>query len=415
MTTLLIEPFGGLAGDMFLAGLLDLGDPRFELRQLEQLAEALVPGECRLVATEVQRGGLRGTRLEVVTPESAEAPHRHLAELVALLEGAALPPAVFARARAVLERIAVAEGRVHGIDKHAVHFHEVGAVDTLIDVAGAALALELLGVTRVFSTPPLAGEGTLHCAHGELPVPAPGTAEIARGMPLVLGGGPGERLTPTGAALLAEFVDAFELPGVFRAERLGTGAGTRDPQQGPANLCRIQLGESLQSSPAGTATASATVTLLEFNLDDTTGEEIGFCVGELRAAGALEVWTAAVQMKQDRPGVIVSALVRPGGERALERVAFEHTPTLGVRRSTWQRTECERDSFEVELAGEVVRIKRRLRPGSTGALGPADLSPEYQDLARVARATGRSLRELEREAVGLALRHVSGSGAHAEG
>ena len=398
MTILFVEPLGGMAGDMLLAALLDLGDPRFTLAALRELAETLVPGECRLELREARRGSLRGAHLLVETPESGSAPHRRLADLLELLARAAaegpLGEAARARAAAVLERIAEAEGRVHGRPAAEVHFHEVGAVDTLVDVAGAALALERLEVERVHASPPLTGSGSVQCAHGEMPVPAPGTAELLRGLPARVGGGEGERLTPTGAALYAELVDVYGPPGAFAAAAIGYGAGTRDPAEGPPNLLRVQLGGSPRR-----AEPPAPVWLLEFNLDDATGEEVGFCLQELRAAGALEAWWAPVQMKKDRPGGVVTALCREPARPGLERVAFDHTPTLGLRWSPVERTECEREELAIELHGRRVRVVRRRRPGEGSALAAIDLSPEHDDLAALARETGRPLRELEREVV----------------
>jgi len=202
MTTLHLEAFGGMAGDMLLAGLLDLGDPRFTLDDLRELAAALVGDEAQLDLERVLRGGLEASLLTVRTPESDRAPPRHLADCLALIESAPLSDAAKGRASSVFRRIAEAEARVHGCGVEEVHFHEVGAVDALIDVCGAALALDHLGIERVVGPPPLAGSGTVRCAHGEMPVPAPGTAEIMRGRTMVHGG-EGERLTPTGAALFA--------------------------------------------------------------------------------------------------------------------------------------------------------------------------------------------------------------------
>ncbi len=395
MSTLYVEPFGGMAGDMFLAALLDLGDPRFRLADLERLADALVPGEARLAVAETKRGSLRALQLRVETPETERPPHRHLSDLLGLVDRAPLGGPARDRAGGVLRRIAVAEGEVHGTSPEAVHFHEVGAVDTLVDVCGAALALERLEVERVHASPPLAGSGTVTCAHGEMPVPAPGTAGIMRGLPMSLGGG-GERLTPTGAAVLAELVDAFEPPPVFRSATVGYGAGTRDPATGPPNLLRVQLGDSDRAAPRRVAWC------LQCNLDDATGEEVGFLLQELRAAGALEAWSEPVQMKKDRPGVVVSALCREDARDALERICFDHTPTLGVRWARFERAECEREAIEVSLDGAAVRVKVRRRPGAS-APTPLDVSPEHDDLAVLARASGRPLRELERRAVDAAL------------
>lgn len=392
--TLFIEPFSGMAGDMFLGALLALEDPRFTLADLEGLAEALLPGEVRFTAEVVWRGSLSGLMLSVVTPESESAPHRGLSDCLAIVERSPLSHAARARASAVLRRIAVAEAAVHGTTVEQIHFHEVGAVDALIDICGAAMAIDQLGIRQIFATPPLTGTGTVRCAHGEMPVPAPGTAEIMRGLPLVIAGGGGERLTPTGAALLAEYVEAFEAPGRFVASRIGYSAGHRDPKVGPPNILRVQLGA------AGQSVTGAVVWLMEVNLDDMTGEEVGHLVGLLRECGALEVWSAPVQMKKNRPGVVVSALCRAEQRRDLEQVLFANSSTLGLRWLQCERTESARAEREVQIAGRPVRVKFRLGAGSSGHF---DASPEHDDLAAIARATGRPLRDLEREAIDLAL------------
>jgi len=409
MRTLWLEPSGGLAGDMLLAALLDLGDPRFDLAVLEDLVRRLVPGEASLAVEPVRRGAFAALRLDVRTAESAAPPERHLAELLALLERADLPPGVAGRAAAVLRRIAVAEARVHAIDVDEVHFHEIGAVDTLVDVAGAVLALERLAVERVVSAPPYVGGGTVRCAHGEVAVPAPGTAELLRGLPHAAGPG-GERLTPTGAALLAELVDSFEPRGARVVEALGYGAGAREPAEGPPNLVRVQLGRSLPGPesaevpdleaglPAGARTTS--VHGVEFNLDDATGEEIAFLLERLRAAGALDAWTVPCQMKKGRPGVVVTLLCRAADLPRVRAEAFRHSPTLGLRTRAWERVECARDEIVVRLEGREVRVRRRL-----GVTDDAHaLSPEFEDLAALARASGRGLRELAERAIEAARR-----------
>lgn len=393
MTLLYLEPFGGLAGDMLLAALLDLERDEFTLADLRGFAHALLPGECEVEAEVVRVGAFRARRVRVRTPESSHPPLRHLADLLALLETSPLAPGPRRRAGAVLERLARAEARVHGTSIEKVHFHEVGAVDTLIDVGGAAFALERLGVDQVRAAQPFVGGGTIAGAHGEMPVPAPGTAEILRGIPLRHGEG-GERVTPTGAALLAELAEDVGAPLAFTTHAIGYGTGTREATSGPPNLLRVQLGRA----ETGT-TVRRPVSLLEFNLDDATGEEVGFLLGELRAAGALEAWSTPVQMKKDRPGVVISALCRGPARAALEEVAFLHSPTLGVRWSERDRTECARELLEVELegdlAGTTVRVKVRRRPDGATPVSSFDLSPEHDDLAALARSTGRSLRELE--------------------
>jgi hypothetical protein len=388
---LLIEPCGGLSGDMLLAALLDLGHEAFALADLERLARALVPEGLRIELSSATRGGFRARVLVLETAESADPPHRHLGDLLELLEASPLGAAARVRAGRILRRIAEAEARVHGIDIEAVHFHEVGAVDTLVDVCGAVLALERLGVTRVLATTPYVGGGTVRCAHGELPVPAPGTAELLRGLPQRRGPG-GERLTPTGAALLAELVERFEPEEALVVLRQGSGGGQRDPELGPPNLARV----SLCAAPAGALPGRTEVWQLECNLDDATGEELAFLGDELRGAGALDVWWVPVHMKKGRPGTMLAALCRPEHRAEMERVLFARSPTLGLRWLRSERSECAREVLEVELLGRAVRVKLRLRPGSEPSA--LDLSPEHDDVADVARATGRDLRELEREA-----------------
>jgi uncharacterized protein (DUF111 family) len=231
-----------------------------------------------------------------------------------------------------------------------------------------------------------------------MPVPVPATAELLRGLPHALGGG-GERLTPTGAALLCEYVASFEPPGAFIASAIGYGAGHRDPRTGPPNILRVQLGRELALPAPG-----ATALLIECNLDDMTGEELGFLVQRLREAGALEAWTAPVQMKKDRPGVIVSALCREDRRAELERVFFDHSTTLGVRWMRWQRTECARESAEIDVRGHELRVQRRIRPGAVDEpLAERDLAVEYDDAAALARVLGITLREAERLAIAAAL------------
>ncbi len=397
--TLYIEPFAGMAGDMFLAALIDLGEPRFTVEDLRALGERLVPGEARIAIETAWRGNLSGRLLTVETPESATAPHRRLADVAARIRAADLSGEVAERALSVFRRIAVAEGTVHGCSPEEVHFHEVGAVDTLIDVVGAALALSRLGVRRVFASAPVTGTGTVRCAHGEMPVPAPAVAEILRGREMIVAGGAGERLTPTGAALLAELAPAFGAPGAFVPERIGYGAGHRDPKDGPPNVLRVQLGHVPARAAAG-----AEAWLVEVNLDDMTGEELAHAAARVFAAGALDVWSAPVVMKKGRPGVVLSALCRAQDRPRIEAALFEHTSTLGLRWRAVERTECARRVIEVEVAGERVRVKVRERPGA--AAGERDLSPEHDDLAALAQRSGRSIRELERAAIAAALRAV---------
>jgi pyridinium-3,5-bisthiocarboxylic acid mononucleotide nickel chelatase len=409
MNHLYIEPFSGMAGDMFLAALIDLGDPRFGLHDLRTLADMLVPGECRIEIENVWRGNLSGRMLSVHTPESDKAPHRAYADIEKIVRASRLARSTQDRALAVFWRIALAEGKVHGCAAEEIHFHEVGAVDTIVDVCGACFALERLGIERVWSSPPVTGTGTVRCAHGEMPVPAPAVSELLRGREISISGGGGERLTPTGAALLAEFCPTFESPGAFTPEAIGYGAGHRDPKVGPPNILRVQIGRARTSSSRGTA-AGTIVWQVDVNLDDMTGEELATAAEALRSAGALDVWMSNVVMKKGRPGVVLSALCRAevgqdDARRALEAVLFEHTSTLGMRWSQRERTECGRKIVDIVLEGAAVRVKVRERPNTARPAPPSarDLSPEHDDLAALAQVTSISIRELERRAIDAAL------------
>lgn len=397
---LYIEPFAGMAGDMFLAALIDLGDPRFTLDDLRALGNRLVSGEARITIETAWRGNLSGKKLTVETPESEHAPHRGYRDIETIVRGVDLPERVTERALAVFRRIANAEGHVHGCSPDEVHFHEVGAVDTIVDVVGAAYALERLGVTRVESSVPLTGTGTVKCAHGEMPVPTPAVAEILRGRAMLVAGGNGERLTPTGAAILAEIAPEFGALRAFTPARIGYGAGHRDPKTGPPNILRVQLG-----SVPHVETQRALVSLAEVNLDDMTGEEIAFACERAFEAGALDVWTVPIGMKKGRPGVVLSVLVRPEQRSQLESALFSSTSTLGIRWREMERSECAREVVAVEVEGRTVRVKVRTRPGQP--VTERDLSPEHDDLAAWASASGRSIRELERTVVAAALRRFT--------
>lgn len=384
---LYLEPVGGLAGDMFLAALLDLAHPAFTLAELHELARSLVPERLELLLSESTRGGFRVRRLDVKTDESERPPVRHLAELLALLERCSLSAAGQARAASVLRRLAQAEAKVHGIPVDEVHFHEVGAIDTLVDVCGVVLALERLGVERVWASTPYVGGGLVLGAHGIMPVPTPGTMELLRGVPVRTGPG-GERVTPTGAALLAELVERYEPEEALVFERVGFGGGAREPKEGPANLVRVSLARAARGSER------AEVWQLECNLDDVTGEELAFLAEELRAAGALDVWLTPVVMKKGRPGHVLGALARAETKAALEECLWRGSPTLGLRWWRCERKECAREVVEVELHGRKVRVKVR-----RGVGGAPSYSPEYEDLAALARAGFGELRALEREAL----------------
>ena len=403
-TILYLDLFSGASGDMLLGALLDAGLPLEALRaELEKMDLA----GYELVAERQVRHGLSGIRLLVRDVAQAH-PARRLPDIRRLLQDSALSMRVQEASMAVFARLARVEARIHGSAVDEVHFHEIGAVDSLVDVVGFAAGLEQLQVERVFSSPVPLGSGTIETEHGLLPVPAPATLALLAevGAPTRPHPAQTEIVTPTAAALLAEWA-TFELP-PMRVRAAGYGFGQKEFPW--ANAVRVWLGEEAprpqylpggegggdapQPLPGGEGGGDAPqalhggeggggrdqVTLLECNLDDITGETLGYAMERLFAAGALDVWFTPIQMKKDRPGVILSVLVPPDRTATVAQVMLRETPTLGVRVLPIERRVAERHVREVETPWGKVRVKEKWLNGERAAV-----SPEYEDCARIAR------------------------------
>ncbi|HXG76888.1 MAG TPA: nickel pincer cofactor biosynthesis protein LarC [Gaiellaceae bacterium] len=384
MRLLYLDCVGGLAGDMLLAALLDAGADVERLRA--------VPGELGLrevgVAVErVERQGIGALHVRVEAPEEHE--HRAYRELRRLVAGSGLPEGARERALATFARLAEAEGAIHGVPAEDVHFHELGAVDTLVDVCGAHVLLAELGVERVACSPLPVARGLARAAHGVLPLPAPATLALLAGAPLVGVETEAELVTPTGAALAATLVEEWGPLPPLTLERVGYGAGTRDLPDRP-NVVRVLLGAA-ETRPAGRAL------LLETNLDDLPPELVPDAVERCFAAGALDVWTVPATMKKGRPGFVLSALCRPGAEGDVARALLEETTALGVRVTPVDRYELEREERTVEVAGGSVRVKVGLLEGRV-----VNVAPEHDDCAALARSTGRSVKSVWAEALAAA-------------
>ncbi|MCX8066539.1 MAG: nickel pincer cofactor biosynthesis protein LarC [Anaerolineae bacterium] len=376
-TVLYLDLFAGAAGDMLLGALVDLGLPLNTLR--EDLAKMDLSGYDLEVVREV-RCGVSGTRLLVRDIARAH-PARHLPDIRRLLETSRLSPNVRDRSLAVLERLARAEARVHGVPIEEVHFHEIGAVDTLVDVVGFVAGLERLGVAEVFASPVPLGSGMIRTEHGLLPVPAPATIALLAEVNAPTRPHPAqtEILTPTAAALLAELA-TFAYP-PMRVRAVGYGFGEKEFPW--PNAVRAWLGEREEM------TGREEVVLLECNLDDATGELLGYVMERLFAAGALDVWFVPVQMKKSRPGVVLSALARPERADALVGLILRETPTLGVRVRPVERVVAGRAERAVETPWGPVRVKEKWLEGKR-----VSISPEYEDCARIARERGIPLEEV---------------------
>lgn len=384
-TRIHFDCFSGISGDMTLAALLDLGVPEAVVR--EAVDSLGLP--ATLQVEKVRKARFAATRIRVETPH--EHAHRHLHHIVKIIDGGKLTPGARERALKMFDLLADAEAASHGIAREKVHFHEVGAVDSIVDFVGVAVALDALGVTKASCTAVPLGSGFVDCDHGRLPVPAPAVASLMRGVPLADPPVEGELTTPTGAAILRATCTEFGVPARHTFDRVGVGAGTRDYPNHP-NILRIFAGPANGAAADSAAQAATAVWQLETNLDDSTGEVIGYTQERLFAAGAVDVYFVPIQMKKNRPGVMVCCLVDDDHRQAVEAVLLAETGSFGLRRTRMERTVLARRAVQVEVRGHQIRGKR-------GTLGDLDLAtPEYDDCVAAARATGVPLRTILAEA-----------------
>ncbi len=382
--------FSGAAGDMILGALLDAGLAEADLR--DELAKVELR-DYTLDAGKVRKQGFAATKVEV-RPTAGQG-HRHLRDILRILDASRLDAEVRRQAAAVFTRLAEAEAAAHGIAVEKVHFHEVGAVDAIVDVVGAVAGLHRLGVRRVECSPIPVGSGVVQCEHGTMPVPAPATAALLRGVPIAASDEPGELTTPTGAAILTTLAAAYGPMPPMTIESIGCGAGSREGRTRP-NFLRVLIGQSADRADA----ESEEIVILETHVDDLSGEAIGYAIERLLAAGARDVFAAPIVMKKNRPGHLLTVLADRATADALEALLFAETTTFGVRRRVSSRRVLERTSEPVETRFGRIRIKVGRRAGRIVVA-----SPEYEDCAAAARSHDVSLREIMDEA-----RHVWRSG-----
>jgi uncharacterized protein (TIGR00299 family) protein len=359
----------GISGDMTLGALVDAG---VDLAAVQAGIDSLGLPSCRLVVQETKKCGFRATQLTV--EHEPEHKHRHLHHIEAMIAASVLSERQRELALRIFGKLAEAEAKVHGTTIQKVHFHEVGAVDSIADIVGSAIAWDLLGVERIVCSPVPTGTGFVQIAHGRCSIPAPATGELLRGIPLADFAAEGELTTPTGAAIVAALVDEFGPLPAMTVEAIGYGAGQKDFTH--PNLLRLLVGETTATAAA---TTSDTIVLLETNLDDATGEAIGYATELLWRAGALDVSTTALAMKKNRPGVLLAVQCRPADVESLAAILFRETTALGVRRSTLERMTLPRKSVSVATShGEVAGIVATLPDGSER------FSPEYDACAKLA-------------------------------
>jgi len=360
---------------MIVASLLDAGVDAPSLR--EGLSSLGVSG-YEIFIEKITKQGFAATRFNVRLDESADQPHRHLKHVAEIINQSGLPACVKEKSIRIFERLAAAEAAVHGTTIEKVHFHEVGAIDAIVDITGAVLALHLLGVDCVMCSAIPVGSGTVTCQHGVMPVPAPATAELLKGIPIATTNETGELTTPTAAAVLTTLTEGFGPQPSMSIESIGYGAGTRDGQTRP-NVLRVMLGGQTDGI-AIEGTETDLISVLETNLDDTTPEIVGFCMERLLEAGALDAYAMPIQMKKSRPGLILTVLCQAAQVAAMERIVFSETKTLGIRRTEARRTKLARRQETVSTPYGLIGMKIAMFEEV------AQASPEFEDCRAAAKA-----------------------------
>jgi hypothetical protein len=410
-----LECFSGISGDMLLGALVDAGVP---FRSLEETAAALGVG-AHLTMRKVSRGGLAAIKVDVIAPETPEdahheheehqsgvsvasgvsgastahhhhAAHRSLSAILAIIRSAPLSEAVKQRATRAFQLLGEVEAAIHSIPIEEVHFHEVGAVDTIVDLVCSAAGAEALGVERWLASPLNVGSGTVVCQHGTLPVPAPATLALLGNAPVYAAGEPMERVTPTGAAALRMLDVRYAKLPPMRIVKTGYGAGGRETPDGP-NLLRLLVGEEDAAEPA----AAEPIAVIETVIDDSNPQVIAYVSEKLLAAGAWDVYRAAVQMKKGRTGVQMTVLCRPDLVPALGDLLFRETTTIGLRWRLENKLALEREFVAVETPWGKVNIKLARLPN--GEL--ANAAPEFEDCRRIAAEHAVPLKRVMEEAM----------------
>ena len=380
MTVVYFDCPSGAAGDMIMGALVDAGVPLDALRA--ELRKLPLEG-WDLAAREVQRGAFRATKVDVEVDAAAHRHHRGLADIVRILEASGLAPEVTARATRIFTRLADAEARAHGTTREAVHFHDVGAGDAIIDVTGGVIALALLGAEAVHVSALPLGGGFVDGPHGRIPVPGPGTVELLRGFPVVDTGVRAELVTPTGAAILTTLAASAGRMPAMTVTAVGYGAGTRD-LPGTPNVLRCLVGETA-AEPAG----EETVLQVETTIDDMSPQLYEPLLDRLCEAGALDVFLTPVVMKRSRPGVVLTALCPPPAREAVTRALFEESTTIGVRWSERRRARLARELVTLATAYGAIPFKVSRLGGRV-----VTVTPEFADIARIAREKSLPVREV---------------------
>lgn len=389
MKTIYFDCFSGAAGDMILGALIDAGLP---LAELKAALGSLGVAGWDISADKVVKTGITATKFRV--HEHAAVPagpaahggghkHYHLAGIKKRIDQSALSDAAKTRARALFDRLAEAEAGIHSMPAEKVHLHEVGALDSIIDIVGSVFALEWFGADQVVVSPLNVGSGTVHTAHGLYPVPAPATLRLVGDAPVYAGRVAAELLTPTGALLLTDYASAYGPMPSMRVSRIGYGAGDRD-FEGTPNVLRVVIGEATAQAPG------MRVCVIECEIDDMNPQIFGTLMDQLYAAGALDVFYAAVHMKKNRPGTLMTIVARPADRESLVNLVFRESTTIGVRFTEMERECLERATVTVGTPLGDIRFKVARREGRV-----LNAQPEYEDLVRLAREHERPVKDVQ--------------------
>ena len=377
-----LDCFSGISGNMFLGALVDAGLPEAVLR--DAIAKIDLKG-FSIKVKPVDKWGIRATHLDVDLTSKQH--HRGLDDILKLIRAAELPDAVKEKACMVFERLGKAEAKVHGMPLDKVHFHEVGAVDAIIDIVGTVFGFHYLGVERIYCSPLRVGRGFVKAAHGIMPIPAPATAELLHGIPWYPGDIDKELVTPTGAALVAELCSGFgDRPSGFLAEKTAYGAGTWDLVI--PNVMRLSLGSLSEQK------TSDEIWQLEANVDDSTPEVIAYAIDKLLAAGAVDAWITPIIMKKGRPAFLLSALCTEANKTAVEDVVFAETSSIGVRWQQVRRTVADRSMVAVQTEWGTVGVKVAERDGQV-----TNVAPEFGDCRHLAEQSGAPLKKIYQAAL----------------
>jgi pyridinium-3,5-bisthiocarboxylic acid mononucleotide nickel chelatase len=377
--------FSGISGDMTLGALVDAGCDLEHLRR--ELRALQLPG-WEVSAEKVWKNGMAATYVKVKTEDHQR--HRSLSAIHEILKNSQLAPEVRGRAAAIFQRLGQAEARVHNVPVEKIHFHEVGAVDAIVDIVGACIGFQALGVERFACSPLNVGGGTVKVAHGKLPVPAPATANLLQGSPTYSNGVQRELVTPTGAAIVATLCDSFGPQPPMKVSAIGYGAGTAD-LEGQPNVLRLMIGEAAERALPG---FDQEIAVIEANLDDMNPQIYGYFLEKALAVGALDVFTTPVQMKKNRPGTLLTVLCQPADASTLMELIFAETTTFGVRSYRAQRRTLPRESVKVSTSYGDVRVKLSRVNGRI-----LHVAPEYDDCRKLAVEKNVPLQQVINEAL----------------